>query len=167
MGKIGRNHPCPCGSGKKFKHCHINEQHLLQPDGDGGSMKLTLMDEIGKVQLAAVEKRAIIRELGVFIFFSTTEGDAWLLEVTDTDAIQLASKGEKLAVPIDENPEIIEVDWSHIFEFRGKELYRISYENKAEALFENAPTHQIKKAVQRIRKRYTPELLEQVHVRAD
>ena len=22
MGKIGRNDPCPCGSGKKFKHCH-------------------------------------------------------------------------------------------------------------------------------------------------
>ncbi|HEY5292914.1 MAG TPA: preprotein translocase subunit SecA [Burkholderiales bacterium] len=22
MGKIGRNDPCPCGSGKKYKHCH-------------------------------------------------------------------------------------------------------------------------------------------------
>ena len=21
-GKIGRNEPCPCGSGKKYKHCH-------------------------------------------------------------------------------------------------------------------------------------------------
>ena len=21
-GKVGRNAPCPCGSGKKFKHCH-------------------------------------------------------------------------------------------------------------------------------------------------
>jgi len=21
-GKVGRNGPCPCGSGKKFKHCH-------------------------------------------------------------------------------------------------------------------------------------------------
>lgn len=24
MGKIGRNSPCPCGSGKKYKHCHGN-----------------------------------------------------------------------------------------------------------------------------------------------
>ena len=23
--KIGRNDPCPCGSGKKFKHCHGRE----------------------------------------------------------------------------------------------------------------------------------------------
>ncbi|MGE5523018.1 MAG: SEC-C metal-binding domain-containing protein, partial [Rhodospirillaceae bacterium] len=22
LGKVGRNDPCPCGSGKKFKHCH-------------------------------------------------------------------------------------------------------------------------------------------------
>jgi len=21
-GKLGRNDPCPCGSGKKYKHCH-------------------------------------------------------------------------------------------------------------------------------------------------
>ena len=23
-GKVGRNDPCPCGSGKKYKHCHGN-----------------------------------------------------------------------------------------------------------------------------------------------
>lgn len=22
-GKVGRNEPCPCGSGKKFKRCHL------------------------------------------------------------------------------------------------------------------------------------------------
>jgi preprotein translocase subunit SecA len=24
--KVGRNDPCPCGSGKKFKKCHGSEQ---------------------------------------------------------------------------------------------------------------------------------------------
>ena len=23
---IGRNDPCPCGSGKKYKHCHMTQQ---------------------------------------------------------------------------------------------------------------------------------------------
>jgi uncharacterized protein YecA (UPF0149 family) len=23
--KVGRNEPCPCGSGKKFKKCHLNK----------------------------------------------------------------------------------------------------------------------------------------------
>lgn len=26
MSKIGRNDPCPCGSGKKYKKCHINQE---------------------------------------------------------------------------------------------------------------------------------------------
>lgn len=25
MSKVQRNDPCPCGSGKKFKHCHFGE----------------------------------------------------------------------------------------------------------------------------------------------
>jgi len=28
--KLGRNDPCPCGSGKKFKKCHINRPEELQ-----------------------------------------------------------------------------------------------------------------------------------------
>ena len=24
--KIGRNDPCPCGSGKKYKHCHGRDE---------------------------------------------------------------------------------------------------------------------------------------------
>ncbi len=31
MNKIGRNDPCPCGSGKKFKKCHLGrEEDLIQ-----------------------------------------------------------------------------------------------------------------------------------------
>ena len=26
MSKIGRNDPCPCGSGKKYKHCHLGKE---------------------------------------------------------------------------------------------------------------------------------------------
>ena len=33
MKKIGRNEPCPCGSGKKFKHCHLGREEELVQDG--------------------------------------------------------------------------------------------------------------------------------------
>ncbi|HIJ21192.1 MAG TPA: hypothetical protein HPP58_09105, partial [Deltaproteobacteria bacterium] len=26
MKKIGRNEPCPCGSGRKFKQCHLGKE---------------------------------------------------------------------------------------------------------------------------------------------
>ena len=30
-GKIGRNEPCPCGSGKKYKKCHGRSKHINMP----------------------------------------------------------------------------------------------------------------------------------------
>jgi hypothetical protein len=30
--KVGRNDPCPCGSGKKYKHCHLKEATELSPE---------------------------------------------------------------------------------------------------------------------------------------
>jgi hypothetical protein len=35
MKKIGRNDPCPCGSGKKFKNCHLGREDELSLDGMG------------------------------------------------------------------------------------------------------------------------------------
>ncbi|MFC1825035.1 YecA family protein [Thermodesulfobacteriota bacterium] len=35
MRKIGRNDPCPCGSGKKFKKCHMGIEDELSLDGMG------------------------------------------------------------------------------------------------------------------------------------
>ena len=35
MKKIGRNDPCPCGSGKKFKKCHMGREDELALDGLG------------------------------------------------------------------------------------------------------------------------------------
>jgi len=31
---IGRNDPCPCGSGKKFKHCHYDKAKQKKWLGD-------------------------------------------------------------------------------------------------------------------------------------
>ncbi|MGD8986001.1 MAG: SEC-C metal-binding domain-containing protein, partial [Desulfobacteraceae bacterium] len=33
MKKVGRNDPCPCGSGKKFKKCHMGREDELVLDG--------------------------------------------------------------------------------------------------------------------------------------
>jgi len=35
MKKVGRNDPCPCGSGKKFKKCHMGREEGLFLDGLG------------------------------------------------------------------------------------------------------------------------------------
>ena len=51
MIKIGRNEPCPCGSGKKFKKCHMGREDELMLDGledisDEMSARITGLAEV-------------------------------------------------------------------------------------------------------------------------
>jgi hypothetical protein len=167
MGKIGRNHPCPCGSGKKYKHCCLTAQQAGAVVSPTNQMKGSLMAVIDKVQANAVEKKASFHELGVFLCYSDHEGDAWLLEITESDAIQIARGGERLAVPIDENPETIEINFSHTFSFHDKQLVLTAYADKSQTRLTQAPTQQIHAAIRRLHKRYPKEMLARMHVAAD
>lgn len=163
MARIGRNELCPCGSGIKYKRCCLRQQAQAAAT-PMGQLKISLLAEIERIQAAAREGEEAVRELGVFIFWSTRGGDAWLLEITENDAVQVADAGGALAVPIDENPETIAINWSHTFAIRERKLFVTAYEDKKETCLESAPTQRINAAVRRIRKKYPPELLRQVHV---
>ncbi len=68
--KIGRNQPCPCGSGKKYKKCHLlNRQPLVVPR----ITKLEPTPETERIRLQLetqqTERRKKLAELGVFIDF--------------------------------------------------------------------------------------------------
>jgi len=167
MGKIGRNQSCPCGSGKKHKHCCLPARQAGTTTSPTNQMKVSLMAAIEKIQQAAIEKKVTFFELGVFLFFSDQDGDAWLLEITDSDAVQVARGGEALDVPIDENPETIEINFSHTFALRDRQFFLTAYADKAETCLDRAPTQQIHAAIRRLRKRYSPEMLEQMHVASD
>jgi hypothetical protein len=167
MAKIGRNEPCPCGSGKKYKHCCLPLDQAGRTVSPMARMKVSLLAEIEKIQRAAADKKSRLRELGVFIFFSMENGDAWVLEVSDSDAVQVAEAGKALAPPVAENPETIEINWSHTFVLQDRQLFLTAYADKAEAELAGAPTQQINAAIRRIMKRYSPELLNQVHVRSE
>ncbi len=167
MGKIGRNQPCPCGSGKKYKHCCVALEQVRPQQSSIGQVKKTLMAEIELIQGAAQERREKFREMGVFLFFSNSNGDAWVLELTDQDAVQVAAEGRPLEVPVDENPETIEVNWSHRFSISNKQFYLTDYKDAAKIQLAAVPTQQINAAVRRGQKLYTPELLDQIHLRGD
>lgn len=164
MAKIGRNDPCPCGSGVKYKRCCLQKKDEQPSISPMEQLRISLQGEIEKIQRAAQQKEEVVRELGVFVLWSNRQGDAWLLEISESDAVQLAGKGELLEVPINENPETIEVKWSHTFAIRDRQLFITSYEDKEETCLEEAPTKRINAAVKRIRKKYPAELLEKVHV---
>ncbi len=162
MVKIGRNQPCPCGSGKKYKHCCLTAERVAQPQN--APVVPTLKTQIARLQHLAQRKEAAFWELGVFLFFSTASGDAWLLEITETDAVQVPQAGEAIDLLIEENAETIAINWSHTFNLHDKKFVLTSYASGAEEIQTAAPAQQIHAAIRRIRKRYDQALLDQVHL---
>lgn len=165
MAKIGRNEKCPCQSGKKFKHCcalkdtRVGSQHTANQ-----AMKITLMNAVKKIQEDAVSKKVLFRELGVFFLFSTAEGDAWLMEMTDCDCVQVAKGGEVMEAPIDENSETIEINWSHTYAINNRQIEITAYADQTVQLLDNSPGRQLNAAMRRIREKFSEEQLKKVHL---
>jgi len=136
---------------------------MLQTDPEA-AFKVSLIKEIEAIVQVALEKRQKIKELGVFILLATEDGDAWLLEITDSDAVQLAKAGEALDIPIDENSDTIEINWSHTFDLSNKEFELTAYLDRTKSVLENYPVKEISASIKRIKKRFPSEVLEQVHV---
>ena len=165
MGKIGRNDACPCGSGRKFKRCCLGKQQTVGSNlTEVQQAQISLQNAVNTIQKEASRGEQKVHELGVFVLFSTSGGDAWLLEVSQGDALQVAAAREILTVDFVENQETIEISWTHTFAIKDKHFIVTAYKDKKVETFENYPTHPITAAIKRIRKRYSPELLESVHI---
>lgn len=166
MAKIGRNEKCPCRSGKKYKHCcgSGDKRPVTRQLSPEEQLKVTLMSGVEEIQEQAERKKAVTREIGVFFFYSTAKGDAWLLEMTDCDCVQVARGGERLDAPIDENPDTIEVNWSHTFRIRNKTLELTAYSDKSVVVMNDAPSQKINAMARRIRKKFSAEQLQKVHL---
>ncbi len=66
--KIGRNDPCPCGSGKKFKKCHMGKEDELALDSMGEfteemSRKITGLPEVDYGRCREIIDSLDIKEL--------------------------------------------------------------------------------------------------------
>jgi hypothetical protein len=163
VAKVGRNDLCPCGSGLKYKRCCVDP--LKRPAASESRRKtISLAEEIEIIQTAAEKGRKQMRELGVFVLFSTESGDGWLLEVTCQDALLLSSAGKAVGIEMEVTPETIAVNWSHRFAIRNKVFETTAYEDKKVVSYPDYPTASIAASVKRIKKRFAPEMLEGLHV---
>lgn len=122
------------------------------------------MSGVREIQADAENKKTVCRELGVFFFYSTASGDAWLLEMTECDCVQVARQGVALEPPIDENSEIIEINYSHTFVLENKQLTITAYADKSTQLLADAPARELSAAIRRIRKKFSKDQLQKVHL---
>ncbi len=161
--KTGRNDACPCGSGKKYKRCCAGKKEITVPEAKAEET-ITLGRVIELMQKFARQKRPMLQQVGVFLLYADAAGDAWVLEVTESDCIQIAAAGESLAVPLEEDEQRIVVDWSHSFSFIDKKLQVRSYTDTKTETLDRAPVQQLFAARRKTLKKMSPELLEQLHI---
>jgi hypothetical protein len=55
MAKTGRNQPCPCGSGKKYKHCH--GRFHADPAISSGGLPPDIEDQLARAKRRAEAQR--------------------------------------------------------------------------------------------------------------
>lgn len=161
MSKIGRNEPCPCGSGKKYKKCCLP---LQQKAGVSVAQPATLTQSVSALQAAAAAREETFRNLGVFVLFSTAQGDAWLLEATEMDAVQVASSGKAITVEIEEGPGTLAVNWTHRFAVQDDGLLLTAYADQDESRLQDCPLQQIEAAIEAIQSHISPALLQSIHL---
>jgi len=71
MSKIGRNDDCPCGSGSKYKNCHLGKPF----ETDGGGEILAPVDDGTRRAKAAIPALVLTLVLGTLgAFFKGGEG---------------------------------------------------------------------------------------------
>jgi hypothetical protein len=86
MAKIGRNELCPCGSGKKFKHCHMNE------DKGNHRKEAPSFEEM----VSKYNSEAILKLLGVLQLLPVNHGqEAQLEEMARLTLLQRREKDER------------------------------------------------------------------------
>lgn len=167
MAKIGRNDKCPCQSGKKYKHCCARLQRAPKPMSDEEKREVTLTGAVTAIQQDASQGRIVCRELGVFFLFATKEGDAWVMEMTDCDCIKVAEGQKAIDGLIVENPETIEINWTHTYSIREKQVELVAYQDKKISILEFAPSRELHAAMRRIRKKFSSDELAKVHLAAE
>lgn len=161
MSKIGRNESCPCGSGKKYKNCCLS---LQQEAKAGVAQPATLTQSVSTLQSYAAIREETFGTLGVFMLFSTSLGDAWLLEATEMDAIQVASDGDAITVEIEEGPGTLAVNWTHRFAVQDHGLILTAYADHGESRLSDCPLQQIEAALDAIQASFSPALMKAIHL---
>src|SRR4029077_17273833 len=78
-----------------------------------------LADEVRYIQDKAAEHDGRVVALGQLILFSTDTGDAWLLDVSDQLAVQLARDGDPEPIHLEETDTSFAIGWRGHYHIQG------------------------------------------------
>lgn len=163
MAKTGRNEPCPCGSGLKYKKCCHQREALAAAAEKAPEQQTFVTREIARLQEHAATKQSGLKLIGTLVFFATEQGDAWLLELTEQDALLVARGGQKIPVKILETEDDLEISWTHSFVIKGSQFITTAYLDDKVDTHNNYPVTVIKDAQNKFRRKFSDQQLKRIH----
>jgi hypothetical protein len=83
---------------------------------------VSITGEADYVVARAMVEDARIVSLRPLVFFSTTTGDAWVLDAEDSLALPLAAAKTRLPFTITETPERFAIDWAGTFQIDSETM---------------------------------------------
>jgi|GEM_PF-6539981 len=88
---IGRNDPCPCGSGKKFKHCCLGKESSTASGHGAAGISETLRSALEGLQFNSPEEaQAFLNQI------TQQQNHRQLDEFTEKDRFRLPAKTSRL-----------------------------------------------------------------------
>jgi hypothetical protein len=151
----------------KYKKCCLVAPKVVAQPRPAQQAMPSVRQEVEKIQQTAKEGKELVRPLGVFILVSTVAGDAWLLEATDMDGVQVAEAGSPIDIEIVEGAETIELNWTHRFAIKNKKFVTTAYKDNAEKFHDKYPSQAIHATLGKIMKKIPPEMLKNIHITED
>lgn len=104
--------------------------------------ELSLIKEVDYIIDRSRDCDSRVVALGSLILFSTVTGDAWILDMNDDLALNLAVGGEKLSFEITETHESFNIGWTAKFHINKNEFVVYEASGKIRA-FIGYPTREI------------------------
>ncbi|MBI2526119.1 MAG: hypothetical protein HYY95_25720 [Candidatus Rokubacteria bacterium] len=112
--------------------------------------EVSITGEAEYIIARAIAEDARIVSLPPLVFFSTTTGDAWILDAEDGLAVQLAAAKTRLPFTITETPERFAIEWPGTFRIDGGTMIFADKAGRVRTIV-GYPTQQIVAALARAR----------------
>ncbi|MFI2857757.1 YecA family protein [Paenibacillus sp. JSM ZJ436] len=121
MSMYGRNEPCPCGSGKKYKKCCMNKEQDVLDTPITSLREAALKVNVANPAVPSHDSAKGIRELclaqleQVFIYLRRQHKKDGVIETICSDLVELAEEPENKFITV----------WKEIYEIKGLSDHQI------------------------------------------
>jgi hypothetical protein len=109
-----------------------------------------LVGEIAHLVRRCEQGESVVIGLGGFVLFSSTAGDAWLLDAFENGALNLVRDHERADVTISEDDDQVSIHWPGTYTIRGPDFVTDALHGRS-LIIRGYPTDTIRSAIERLR----------------